>query len=134
MSHSLSQGVSIAVAQNGQLLIGQRAKAPFKGQWSFAGGRIEPGEAPVEAAHRELYEETGLKALRLIPVTSFLLPSDTGDWQLHLFATDQVEGHLSAKSDLENLNWMNIETLKTLATTPNLVALGKEALAKLASS
>ena len=27
--------------------------------WETSGGHIEPGESPIEAARRELYEETG---------------------------------------------------------------------------
>ncbi|WP_043163499.1 NUDIX domain-containing protein [Salinispora tropica] len=29
--------------------------------WSLPGGHLDPGEDPLAAAHRELYEETGLK-------------------------------------------------------------------------
>ena len=31
------------------------------GTWLPVGGEIEPGETPLEAAHRELFEETGLR-------------------------------------------------------------------------
>lgn len=30
--------------------------------WTFPGGAVEPGEAPAEAARREVWEETGLRA------------------------------------------------------------------------
>ncbi|MFW6060028.1 MAG: bis(5'-nucleosyl)-tetraphosphatase [Phycisphaeraceae bacterium] len=36
------------------------------GHWGFPKGHAEPGESPVEAATRELAEETGLTALRVL--------------------------------------------------------------------
>ena len=41
-------------------LLIQRGKAPNKGMWSFPGGKIETNEVTIEAAKRELREETGL--------------------------------------------------------------------------
>lgn len=32
------------------------------GQWALPGGRIDPGETPVEAALREMHEELGLRS------------------------------------------------------------------------
>jgi 8-oxo-dGTP diphosphatase len=32
----------------------------FRGRWELPGGRIEPGETPLQAAVRELHEESGL--------------------------------------------------------------------------
>lgn len=39
--------------------------------WEFAGGHIEPGESPDEAATRELYEETGAEVYKLYPISIY---------------------------------------------------------------
>ncbi|KAL7464718.1 hypothetical protein ACHAXS_005059 [Conticribra weissflogii] len=44
-------------------LLIQRGKEPNKGMWSLPGGKIESGERTLDAAKRELLEETGLVSL-----------------------------------------------------------------------
>ena len=36
------------------------------GHWGFPKGHLEPGETPVQAAGRELAEETGLRRVKLV--------------------------------------------------------------------
>ena len=47
------------------LVLRRGAGGRSAGSWETVHGTIEPGETPVEAARRELREETGLEPLRL---------------------------------------------------------------------
>ena len=49
----------------GRLLAARRTAPPqFAGMWEFPGGKVEPGEAPEAALHRELQEELGIGVRR----------------------------------------------------------------------
>lgn len=66
MSNLYRKNVGIVVAnQNGLVLVCARADQKDN-QWQFPQGGIETEENIVEAAKRELYEETGITSVRLI--------------------------------------------------------------------
>lgn len=59
-------------------------------QWTMPGGKIEDGEAPIEAARREVFEETGLTVTDLEPIWSGTRPSvktERGLVEIHVFGT-----------------------------------------------
>jgi ADP-ribose pyrophosphatase YjhB (NUDIX family) len=43
-----------------EILVLEKASGPRRGYWALASGFIERGERPIEAAKRELEEETGI--------------------------------------------------------------------------
>ena len=54
--------VGVVCLRGDEVLLIRRGTPPRIGEWSLPGGRIEPGERAVDAALRELGEETGVFA------------------------------------------------------------------------
>lgn len=60
--------VVIISRQGGKLLFSRHRE---RATWETQGGHIEPGETPLEAARRELYEESGATAFRIAPAFDY---------------------------------------------------------------
>ncbi|MEI8364867.1 MAG: NUDIX hydrolase [Parachlamydiaceae bacterium] len=60
-------GIGVAVIKDNKVLLGKRKGAHGSGDWAFPGGHLELGETPEACAYRELIEETGLKAIQIVP-------------------------------------------------------------------
>ena len=54
-----------------RVLLIKRGHEPFKGEWAFPGGFVEMDEELVDAAERELAEETGLSGVELEQMHTF---------------------------------------------------------------
>jgi 8-oxo-dGTP diphosphatase len=54
------QVVGVALVEGDRVLVAQRADGPFAGRWEFPGGKVEPGEADLDALVRECREELGV--------------------------------------------------------------------------
>lgn len=67
--------VGVVCLRGADVLLVQRGKPPLEDAWSLPGGRIEWGERAVDAALRELMEETACSAeiVGLIDVVDGLL-------------------------------------------------------------
>jgi 8-oxo-dGTP diphosphatase len=62
-------GVLAVVMRGERALVVRRANPPMAGRWGFPGGVLELGETVAEGAMRELFEETGVVAEPIGPLT-----------------------------------------------------------------
>lgn len=91
-------------------LLAARRSAPksLAGQWEFAGGKVEPGEAPEVALHRELREELGIGVL-----LGAEIPSAAGqEWPIlhghtmRIWFVQIVDGAPEPLADHDELRWL----------------------------
>lgn len=73
------------------LLVGQWRYIQGRPSWEMPTGAMHTGEAPVDAAQRELAEEAGVQAGRLVPVTSLWTSKSVMDETAHLFLALDLE-------------------------------------------
>ena len=59
-SELINQTADLIVYTDTKVLLIKRKGNPFAGKWAIPGGFIDPGEKPIDAARRELKEETGI--------------------------------------------------------------------------
>jgi ADP-ribose pyrophosphatase len=82
------------------LLLRQYRYATGGTLWEIPAGRLEPDEAPIECARRELLEETGYTCQRLEPMTFLWTTPGFTDERIHLFrATGLTPGEHRREAD-----------------------------------
>lgn len=78
-----------------EFLLGQRAPGTFyPGYWEFPGGKVEPGESPVDALKRELDEELGIRVLDCSPWLTLSHAYEHAHVRLHFFRVESWSGEL----------------------------------------
>jgi 8-oxo-dGTP diphosphatase len=102
-----------------RVLLIRRAKDPFAGAWAFPGGFVDAGETPVEAARRELIEETGLAAPDLEQLYTAGDPGrDPRGWTVtvaFLGRVDRKKLKAKAADDASEARWFPLDGLPELA-------------------
>jgi 8-oxo-dGTP diphosphatase len=111
--------VAVAGGSPGSVLLVQRRHPPFEGEWALPGGFVEDREPTVEAARRELDEETGLgSAGRLRLVGVYDTPGrDPRGWTVSVaYRADlPVEGPVAGADDAAEARWFPLGDLPPVA-------------------
>jgi len=89
--------VAVLAIHEGRMLVVEQYRKPLnRSLVEVPAGKLEPGEDPMEAARRELKEETGFTARELVPLISFYTAPGFSNELIHLyFARDVVPGEAS---------------------------------------
>ena len=120
--------VGIVCLRGDSVLLIRRGTPPRQGEWSLPGGRIEPGERAVDAALRELREETGVEAeiTGLIDVVDGLFPEAGRHYVLIDYAARWVSGDPVAGDDAAEARFVTLgeaEALIEWSETQRIIAL-----------
>ncbi|XP_055377782.1 8-oxo-dGDP phosphatase NUDT18 [Condylostylus longicornis] len=119
----LGKSVTIIVAcviinEYDEILMMQEAKQSCAGKWYLPAGRMEKGETVIEAARREVFEETGLN----VNVTTILgLEAAGGSWFRFVLTGEITGGQLKtpAQADKESLQAKWIQNVQELSLRAN---------------
>lgn len=121
---------AIYVNADNQILLLQLGKSKAEsGFWGVPAGKLEAGESPIEAARRELFEETGIaiSSEKLLPMGKLFFRKPQLDYTYHLFglnlqdkpdvclSSEHISYKWTSKDELENLPLMAgaVPALKT---------------------
>jgi ADP-ribose pyrophosphatase YjhB (NUDIX family) len=118
------KAASACVWRRDEVLFVQRGKAFGRGTWALPGGKIESGETAVEAALRELLEETGVSAGLERHVGDFDLAGPGVHYVISCWTGHYLSGTAMAQSDVMAVKWLDFRAIATL----NLVAGNAEAV------
>lgn len=121
-------GVGVAVLNEaGDLLLVRRGAGAAVGKWAVPGGKVELGETLVEAARREVREETGLDVTIGGPiwVGESIGPGDPPEWHYTLvdFLGHVTGGRLRPGDDASDAAWVPLDRVATFDVVPTMPGL-----------
>lgn len=133
---------ALAVVRRGtQFLLVRRQNRPNAGLWGFPGGKIELGESVMQAAVRELQEETGVVATARDTLTSVdVIIRGQDDRLEHHYVLiailcDYISGEPLAADDVSEAEWFDYEAILANpdAQSPDVGRVARQAMARAAA-
>ncbi len=90
------------------VLMCKRAKPPYQGKYNFVGGKVEKGEEKLQAAYRELKEETSItdKDIKLDQLMTFLYYNNNIELQVY---TGYLQKDIKFIEEVNKLKWVSLK-------------------------
>ena len=103
--------VGVVCLKGDQVLLIRRGQPPREGEWSLPGGRIEPAERAIDAALRELSEETGVTARigGLLDVVDGIFPEAGRHYVLIDYWAEWLSGDVVAGDDAADARFFDLD-------------------------
>ena len=124
--------VSVAVVRGRTVLLVKRARPPSQGVYAFPGGKVEPGETLVQAAVRELLEETGLRAIDYRPLRDIHIDGSGEnhpvDYLLTVFGAVHAGGEATASDDAETAAFYTLAEMAGMPLAGDVFEVAEELL------
>lgn len=113
VQHGGSAVILVVDAKKRVLLVRQYRLPARAYMWELVAGRLDPGEKPLQAAKRELIEETGFRAKNWRKLLSFYVSPGFLAEKMHLFvASELTEGESTPMEDERiDTRWFTINEL-----------------------
>ena len=89
-----------------KILMCKRVKEPYKGKFNLVGGKVEQGETELDAAYRELNEETGITKDDISLSNLMNLDYKMQDMELEVY-TGRLNKDVSLVEEVNKLYWIN---------------------------
>ena len=92
------------------------------GKYNGLGGKIEPNEDIVSGLRREIFEESGLHADRVVLRGTISWPGfgkNGADWFGFIFRIETWHGEASSGNDEGSLEWVPLSNIETLPMWPS---------------